>query len=117
MIKEELLNEKINNFIDVDKQPGINIEYDAEGVTLEALRNALYKFGNILDQSVDYNMFIASIKSGFLNSIQSLICVYLDNNKIYYKVYSSSNNIDEKYARYVVEKINKELGIKPIKKT
>ena len=110
MINEKTINEYLKKYIDIDKQNGVKIDCEVEDISLEKLRNALYQFGDILDQNIENNMFIVSMKSGFLYSNQILVCAVLDNNKIHYRLYNASNDIDSKLAQNIVNKINKKLG-------
>ena len=116
MVSEKTINDHLEKYIDVDKQNGAKIDCEVNDVTLEKLRNTLYQFGDILDQDIENNMFIVSMKSGFLNSSQTLVCAILDKNEIHYRLYNASNDIDNKYAQNVVDKINKKLGIVNSKK-
>lgn len=111
MVSEKTINELLEKYIDVDKQNGVKIDCEANNVTLEKLRDALYQFGNPIDQDIENNIFIVSMKSGFFNANQTLVCAILDKNEIHYRLYNASNDIDNKFAQNVVNKINKKLGV------
>lgn len=116
MISEKTIDEHLGKYIDINKQNGVKIDCEVEDVSLEKMRNVLYQFGNIIEQDTENSMFIISMKRGFLNSNQILVCAILDKDKIHYRLYDASNSIDNKSAQSVVNKINKKLGIDSGKK-
>ena len=111
MIDEKTINGYIGKYIDISKQKGVNIDCEIEEVSLEKLRNTLYQFGDILEQDIENNMFIVSMKSKFFYANQTLVCIVLENNKIHYKVYNATNDLDNNSAKNIVNKINRKLGI------
>lgn len=116
MINQEVINDKISKFIDINNVKVHDEKYDLNNVQFEKIRDSIYKLGDVLEEDIDNKVFIVNIRSGLLNSIQILTCIYCDEKIIYYKIFDQTKKIDNTSINNIINKINKEMGIKCNKK-
>ena len=99
-IKE--LTEKISKYCEVNKENIFNKDVVIEGITFLKLRDKLYLIGEILEESINENIYVVSVS---INSNFAIIAIKLVDQKLYMVGYAEEGLIKQNTCEKAFDRI------------
>jgi len=93
------------------KKHSITNSVHVTDITLEHLRKAIAACGNILEENVEEQFFIAVIHTGHMNATSALVAVVLRRDTIEFAAYAKEGLIKQRLAQKAINSIKENLKI------
>lgn len=99
-----------NSISTLIKKHSTNDSMKKKGVTLKHLREAIVVNGDILEENIDEQSYIAVIQTGFMKATRALVVAVLQDEDIYFAAYAKEGLIKQKLAQKAIELIKDYLS-------
>ena len=79
------------------------------GINVEHLRRAIASCGNILEENVEEQSFVAVIPTGRMNATRALVAMILQNDTLQFAAYAKEGFIKQNLAQKAIDSIREKL--------
>ena len=98
-----------NNVENLLKKHSKTESVQVTGINVEHLRRAIASCGNILEENVGEQSFIAVIPTGRMNATRALVAVVLQNDVLHFAAYAKEGLIKQHLAQTAIDSIKEKL--------
>lgn len=114
-MNKELLMNKLNEHFNTKENKIIFHSERLQNAKFSKLRDAVYDLdGNILEEDLDDNIYVASIKGGTFNANYAYVAMQLTDEEVSFAIYAMEGLINQHTSEKVLEKLLKVLKVKNV---